>query len=160
MVQGGRNPPAGAGNASVCSKTLGRVGTGGGSCRQGGGPGLSRSRGARLPAHQVSHFSASPAASPRVYRATMSPCFHRPWCGTAAVGAPAATIRRAMPMRPLCPEKSSPRPAARATARIRLASVSKGQAEHVVVPAAGVPGAPIRKIKAGFRAGLNVPYAL
>ena len=31
--------------------------------------------------------------------------------------APAATIRRAMPIRPLCPEKSSPRPAARAAER-------------------------------------------
>ena len=31
-------PPGGADNASVCSKTLGRVGTGGGSCRQGWWP--------------------------------------------------------------------------------------------------------------------------
>ena len=54
----------------------------------------------------------------------MSPCFHRPWCWTAAVGAPAATIRRAIPMRPLWPLKPSPRPAALAAARTRLASVS------------------------------------
>ena len=74
-----------------------------------------------LPFHQVSHLRASPEASPRVYRATMSPCFQRPWFWTAAFGAPAATILRAMPIRPLCPEKSSPRPAALATARIQLA---------------------------------------
>ena len=31
--------------------------------------------------------------------------FHLPWFWTAAFGAPAATILRAMPIRPLCPEK-------------------------------------------------------
>ena len=73
---------------------------------------------------QVSHFSASPAASPRVYRATMSPCFHRPWRCTAALGAPAATILRVIPIRPLCPVNPSPKPAAFAAARTRLAEAS------------------------------------
>ena len=54
----------------------------------------------------------------------MSPCFHRPFCCTAAVDAPAATIRLSIPVRPLWPEKSPPRPAAQAPARILLASVS------------------------------------
>ena len=33
----------------------------------------------------------------------MPPCFHRPWRCTAALGTPAATIHRVLPMRPLCP---------------------------------------------------------
>ena len=63
---------------------------------------------------------------PRRPECTGPPCRRasiRPWCWTVAVGATRATIRRAMPMRPLCPEKSSPRPAALAAARTRLASV-------------------------------------
>ena len=54
----------------------------------------------------------------------MSPCFQRPWFCTAALGAPAATILRAMPIRPLWPVNPSPRPAARAAARTRLARAS------------------------------------
>ena len=65
-----------------------------------------------------------PGRSPQVCLATMSQWCHRPWCWTAAMSAPAATTRRAMPMRPLCPEKPSPRPAALAAARTRLARAS------------------------------------
>ena len=64
---------------------------------------------------------------------------------------PAATIRRAIPMRPLWPEKSSPRPAARAAARIRLASVSP------VRPKTGVAGsAPADWIPRRARAVVSV----
>ena len=70
------------------------------------------------------HVLFRSATSLRVYRATISPCFHRPWRCTAALGAPAVTIRRAIPMRPLCPLNPSPRPAAWAAARTRLARVS------------------------------------
>ncbi len=73
---------------------------------------------------QVNHFSASPAASPRVYLATMLPFFDRPWRHTAALGAPAAIIRLAIPTWPLCPVNPSPSPAALAAALIRLARVS------------------------------------
>ena len=81
----------------------------------------------------------------------MSPCFHRPWCWTAAVGAPAATIRRAMPMWPLCPEKSSPRPAARAAARIRLASVAPVRPKTGAAGSAPADWIPRRARAVGFR---------
>ena len=61
----------------------------------------------------------------------MSPCFQRPWRCTAALGAPAATILRDMPIRPVNP---SPRPAARAAARTRLASASPVSPNTPVVP--------------------------
>ena len=64
----------------------------------------------------------------------MSPCFQRPWRCTAALGAPAATNLRAIPMRPLWPLNRSPSPAARAAARTRLASASPVSPNTPVVP--------------------------
>ena len=64
----------------------------------------------------------------------MSPCFHRPWFCTAALGAPAATILEAMLIRPLRPVNPSPRPAARAAAPTPFARASLVIWNTVVVP--------------------------
>ena len=60
----------------------------------------------------------------------MSPCFHRLWRCTAALGALDATIRSAITMRPLCPLNQSPRPTGCAVARTWVGKGLAGETEH------------------------------
>ena len=89
-------------------------------------------RGPRTDCCCISSATSVPPPRPRP-GCSGPPClrgFQRPWFWTAAFGAPAATIRRAMPIRPLWPLNPSPRPAALADSTDPAGEGFAGQAEH------------------------------
>ena len=61
---------------------------------------------------QHRYASAALVPSSWVYCTTMRGLFQRPWFIVTSTGAPLLAMRRAMPTRPLCPEKPPPSPAA------------------------------------------------